>query len=146
MRRSTRTSRRCASRAEYPGNCPDRVPVARRERHFEAAVQLAETSDGPHLSSIEAEHERCVVLVHFHEPVGTRREIQRQRRQRSGSAREDTHEANDVRAGWLACERIAAMQVGDVATPTDHDSGIEGEPACDLRAQLRAADASPYYE
>jgi hypothetical protein len=46
----------------------------------------------------------------------------------------------------MAREQVAGHQPEDLPTAADHDLGIEGKPACDFNAQLRAADRLPDHE
>jgi hypothetical protein len=46
----------------------------------------------------------------------------------------------------MARKTVVGRQPDDVPTLADHDLGIEGQPPCDLDAQLRRADGLPDHE
>src|SRR5262249_15478929 len=114
-------------RGQHFGDRGDRVPIARRRRHPENLVDLAQVADRLHVAPVLTEDEAVVASDDSNEPaVGGK--IERKRREDSRALRQNAHEANHAVTERLASVRIARKHLEDVASPADHHLSFERQP------------------
>jgi len=83
---------------QNPHDCDDRVPIAGRRRHTEQSVEPAKIADRPHVTTVHSEDEALVGRDDSHEPLPARRKLDRKGSADAAGLRQDTDEANSIRA------------------------------------------------
>src|SRR5262245_43371723 len=125
------------------GDRGDGVPVPRRGRLSEEAVQRAEIADRLHVATVLTDDEPAIAREDSQQPLALRWKRERQLWLKARHSRENTDEANDVRTAWLAAEPVLSEQSVDPAARANHDGGFEWQPSCQLNAQSPLRDRLP---
>src|SRR5262249_45120787 len=133
----------CPTGAEHGCHRSDGIPVARRDRYPEEAVDRSKVANHLQVAPVKAEHEPVLPLEDLEEPPATRREAHRQRRFRAGDARKSAREANEMGSERLVCERIVRHEPENPGGTEDNDFGGKGQLPRQLGAQLRPTDRLP---
>jgi hypothetical protein len=112
------------------------IPIASRNRAAKMFFDLAQESDGLHISPVQTEGKPTPNLDEPNQPILASREVNRECRGYARLLGENADKADYVRPGGFADKGPGRGQAKDVVGRADHHFSFEREPAKKLLAQL----------
>src|SRR5439155_25913663 len=103
----------------------DCVPAPCRRRRTEQFVDLAETADCFHVTTVHSEHESILRCHNSHEPLAAGRNSDWNGSRDAAGFRKDAHESNDIRAFGLGSKRVFDLHADEIACVAEHHFRFE---------------------